>query len=57
MSNFSKRSIAPFRFETVGSFLRPAELKEARAKFDKGEISREDLKAIEDKCIIDLIKK
>lgn len=44
-------------FEHVGSFLRPAELKEARAQFEAGQISAADLKAIEDKEIIALVDK
>lgn len=48
---------APFRADVVGSFLRPAELKEARAKYEKGEISAADLRAVEDRLIADLIKK
>ena len=35
--------LAPFHFDIVGSFLRPAELKEARQAFTDGKISREDL--------------
>lgn len=31
-----------FRADVVGSFLRPTELKEARAKFAEGKISAED---------------
>ena len=31
---------APFRVDHVGSFLRPKELVEARAKFANGEITR-----------------
>ncbi len=46
---------APFRADVVGSFLRPAELKEARAKFEKGEISGSELKAVEDRLITELI--
>ena len=33
-------------FEAVGSYLRPAELKEARVKFAEGKISATDLRAI-----------
>lgn len=47
----------PFRADHVGSLLRPAALKEARAKFAKGEIGRADLTAIEDREIDALIKK
>ena|SRR3712207_1453027 len=46
---------APFRADIVGSFLRPAELKEARARFEAGEISAADLRAVEDKLITELI--
>lgn len=38
---------APFHFDIVGSFLRPAELKEAREAFNKGNITREELTAVE----------
>jgi 5-methyltetrahydropteroyltriglutamate--homocysteine methyltransferase len=41
----------PFRAEHVGSLLRPAELKEARAKHERGEIDSGALKAAEDKAI------
>lgn len=47
----------PFRFDYVGSFLRPAELKQARADFESGKINAEELKAVEDKAIIDLVNK
>ena len=48
---------APFRVDHVGSFLRPKELVQARAKFANGEITREELTAVEDKEIRELIKK
>ena len=41
----------PFRAEQVGSLLRPLEIKDARAKRERGEIGQEDLKSIEDKSI------
>lgn len=44
-------------FEHVGSFLRPEELKEARVAFAKGELSQEELTAIEDRLITDLVDK
>ena len=53
MTEFTKRTVSPFRFDIVGSFLRPKELKEARAKFQAGQISREKLTAVEDQAIID----
>ena len=40
----------PFRAEQVGSLLRPLEVKDARAKRERGEIGQADLKSIEDKC-------
>ena len=41
----------PFRADHVGSLLRPPELHDARAKADKGEISRDQLREVEDRCI------
>ncbi|MBI4276109.1 MAG: 5-methyltetrahydropteroyltriglutamate--homocysteine S-methyltransferase, partial [Rhizobiales bacterium] len=52
-----KRTTAPFRADIVGSFLRPAPLKEARARREKGEITAEQLKQVEDHEIEKLIKK
>jgi 5-methyltetrahydropteroyltriglutamate--homocysteine methyltransferase len=52
-----QRSIPPFRADHVGSLLRPREVKEARAKRDKGEIGADQLKSIEDKAIQRLIEK
>ena len=48
---------APFRVDHVGSYLRPKDLVEARAKFANGEITREELTAVEDKEIRELVKK
>ena len=48
---------APFRVDHVGSFLRPEELVEAREKFAKGELTREQLTAVEDKAIRELVEK
>lgn len=53
----SKPSAAPFRFDIVGSFLRPDELKAAREKFARGDFSAAELKAVEDQTIADLVKK
>lgn len=47
----------PFRFDYVGSFLRPADLKKARAEYEKHVIDAEQLKLVEDTCILDLISK
>ena len=46
-----QRNKPPFRADMVGSLLRPAELKEARAKRSAGDISAEALRAIEDREI------
>lgn len=48
---------APFRLDHVGSFLRPECLKEARAKFNAGEINAEELERVENEEIIALIEK
>lgn len=53
MENFN----APFRFDYVGSFLRPAHLKQARADFEAGQITKAELESIENEAITDLIKK
>ena len=47
----------PFRYDYVGSFLRPAALKQARADFQNGAIDAEALKAVEDEAIRDLVAK
>ena len=47
----------PFRYDYVGSFLRPEKLKKARAEFDKGTITREELTNVEDECIRELVAK
>lgn len=48
---------APFRADHVGSFLRPQVLVEAREKFNAGQLTREELTAIEDQAIRDLVAK
>ncbi len=52
-----KRTKAPFRADHVGSLLRTAPLKDARAKHAKGEITAAQLKAVEDREIETIIKK
>lgn len=47
----------PFRYDFVGSFLRPDKLKQARADYEAGAITKEQLTAVEDGCIRDLITK
>ena len=46
---------APFRYDLVGSFLRPADLKKARADYAESRITAEELTAIEDQEITKLI--
>ena len=52
-----KRTKPPFRADHVGSFLRPAALKEARAKHEKGAITAAELKAVADREIEKVIKR
>ena len=47
----------PYRADIVGSFLRPAAVKEARAQFAAGTLSREALTAVENDAIRDLVTK
>ncbi len=51
------RTSPPFRADHVGSLLRPAALKEARARHQKGEITAEALKAVEDREIEAVVRK
>ncbi|MFP3919238.1 5-methyltetrahydropteroyltriglutamate--homocysteine S-methyltransferase [Lysinibacillus telephonicus] len=53
----TKQLTAPFRYDHVGSFLRPKALKEARTKFQNNEITYDELKKVEDEEIIRLIAK
>ena len=48
---------APFRADVVGSYLRPDELKQARADYAAGIIDAAGLKAVEDRLITDLVAK
>lgn len=50
------RDKPPFRADHVGSLLRPPALLEAREKRRKGEISAEDLRALEDDAIREVVK-
>ena len=45
------KELAHIRNDVVGSLLRPAKLKEARASYDEGRLSVAELRAIEDQCI------
>src|ERR1700743_333389 len=52
-----KRTNPPFRADHVGSLLRSVALKESRGKRERGELTPEQLKAIEDREIEALIRK
>jgi 5-methyltetrahydropteroyltriglutamate--homocysteine methyltransferase len=52
-----KRTKPPYRADHVGSLLRPAALKEAREKRQRGEITAQALRAIEDREIERIIAK
>ncbi len=51
-----RRTKPPFRADHVGSLLRPKRLLEAREQFANGDISRADLRAIEDDAIRDVVR-
>lgn len=55
--NTDKINEAPFRYDVVGSFLRPQGLKEAREKFLKGAITEDELRKVEDEQIKKLVEK
>jgi 5-methyltetrahydropteroyltriglutamate--homocysteine methyltransferase len=50
------KELAKIRSDVVGSLLRPARLKEARRRYDAGEISLADLRRIEDESIRDAVR-
>src|SRR5215216_3187127 len=50
------RSAPPFRADHVGSLLRPPELLQAREDFAADRISADELRAIEDDAIRDVVK-
>ena len=52
-----QRTKAPFRADEVGSLLRPPRIKEARAKLEKGEITADDLRKVEDMEIEKVVHK
>ena len=52
----SIRTAPPFRADHVGSFLRPKFLLDARERKARGEITAEQLRAVEDRAITDIVK-
>jgi 5-methyltetrahydropteroyltriglutamate--homocysteine methyltransferase len=47
----------PFRADHVGSLLRPKVLLDARQRYADGEITKEELRGVEDDCIREAVKK
>ena len=45
----------PFRADHVGSYLRPERLRAARERFAAGHMAAQELHAIEDECIRDVV--
>lgn len=52
-----KRTVPPFRYDIVGSFLRPQALHTARKDFNEGKISADQLRDVENTYIADLVAK
>ena len=50
------RQTPPFRADHVGSFLRPSYLLAAREQYAKSEINAQQLRAVEDKAIAEVVK-
>ena len=51
------RTSPPFRADHVGSLLRPAELTHARDEHAAGRLSADELRAVEDDAIRDVVRK
>jgi len=51
------RGKPPFRADHVGSFLRPARLAEARERHAAGRCSDDELRAMEDECIREVVRR
>ncbi|MDO7904941.1 5-methyltetrahydropteroyltriglutamate--homocysteine S-methyltransferase [Paenibacillus sp. JX-17] len=52
-----RRTVTPYRYDIVGSFLRSQVLKEARLRCHNGEINAEQLREIENAEIVKLVQK
>jgi 5-methyltetrahydropteroyltriglutamate--homocysteine methyltransferase len=50
------KDLAKMRNDVVGSLLRPAALKQARQRFDDGQLSREELRQVEDREIRNAVR-
>ena len=51
-----QRTTAPFRADTVGSFLRPQSIKQAREQFAAGQIDAAALRKVEDEAIREVVE-
>lgn len=47
----------PFRYDFVGSFLRPEKLKDAKQRYADGAISKAELDAVIDDCIREVVSR
>ena len=47
----------PFRYDFVGSFLRPEKLKAAKKAFEGGTITQEELDRVTDECVTEIVTK
>jgi 5-methyltetrahydropteroyltriglutamate--homocysteine methyltransferase len=56
VSTHTKADLAKIHTDVVGSLLRPAGLKEARVRFDDGEIAADALRAIEDEAVREAVR-
>lgn len=52
----AQRTTPPFRADHVGSFLRPKELLDAREQHQRGAISKDELRKVEDRSIRDIVR-
>jgi len=52
----TQRTTPPFRADHVGSFLRPKYLLEARERKARGEITPQELRAVEDRAIAEIVR-
>ena len=50
------KELAKIRNDVVGSLLRPAQLKQARQRFDEGQLGREELRQVEDREIRNAVR-
>lgn len=46
----------PYRAEHIGSLKRPVQLLQKRDEFDKGQITQQELAAVEDKAIQNIVQ-